>query len=127
MVEEQEQEQEEQEQALPEGQENVSVKWLATKLGYTRTYISILCKEGRIKASKPLGGNWVISREEVDKILTKGLQVKPGKDPEVNKIKLTEEQRKQLIPDPPVVPGEKPKVNDDEIALPFLKKNWRDI
>ena len=105
---------------VPEGKGHVTVKWLADTLGYNSAYISLLCKQGRIKAVKPVGGLWRIPREEADRIVSQGLPEKPGKEPNINRIKPTKEQRKQVVPDAPEPEAEEEE-SRDIIALPFLK------
>lgn len=50
-----------------------SIKELANALGFGRAYMSLLVKEGRIKAVKILGGQWRIPHSEYERLTKEGI------------------------------------------------------
>lgn len=84
-------------------QENryITTKQLAYKLHISRQWISDLCKTGRIKAVKPVGGHWRIPESEANKMLTQGLPAAPRPTPPrpTIKMKITREHAKKIMPE----------------------------
>jgi len=54
-----------------------SVKDVATVVGYSTAWVSYLCKTGRVKAIKPVGGQWRIPESEYKRIIEEGLPPLP--------------------------------------------------
>ena len=78
-----------------------TIKEIATKLGFSPAYISKLCKQGTIKAVKPLQGHWRVPLTEAERIMKEGIppmpRVKVEKEP-VTYIEVSREQQEKIAP-----------------------------
>ena len=79
-----------------------TVKQLAQKTGYTTTWISMLCKAGRIHAIKPTGGQWRIPASEFNRVIKEGIPPLPREKPAapITRIRVPVEKQKEIAPSP---------------------------
>lgn len=79
-----------------------TIKQVAIRLGYSTTWITFLVQNGRIKAMKPLGGQWRIPKSEYQRLTTEGIPPLPRerKKAPVEEIIVDEEKAKKVAPPP---------------------------
>lgn len=90
--------------------EYVTIAQIANELSYTRAWILNLIHQGRIKAIKPLGGNWRVPRSEYERIIKEGIPPmprEPVEKPPVTKIVVDEKKVIDKVVEPEKK-GEKP-------------------
>lgn len=74
---------------------------IAHTLNYSRQRITILVQQGRIRAVKPVGGQWRVARSEFERLKNKGMPPMPRerKKPPATVIEVSEEQRVKVAPE----------------------------
>lgn len=80
-----------------------SVAQIARELQYGHSWILELVRTGRIKAIKPLGGQWRVPNSEYERIKKEGIPPLPRLEPEkppVTEIEVNEEVVKDKIKEP---------------------------
>ena len=93
-----------------ESSDFVTISQLANKLHFSKFWIWELVTKGRIKAIKPLGGQWRIPRSEYERLLKEGIPPMPRKPiekPAVTEIVVDEEKVVSRVKEPKE-PEEKP-------------------
>lgn len=103
-----------------EAGDHVSVKKVATDLGYTTAWISLKCKLGQIKAVKPTGGQWRIPRSEYERLRTQGFPIIPQQRPKphVTEVEVSPEQERVIAPE--LQPREQPQEDKESNILTDL-------
>jgi len=81
-------------------QRYLTITELAEKMGYSTTWIQMNCKNGRIKAIKPLGHRWRIPESEVKRLLKEGIPPLPREEkrPEPTRIEVPPEKTAKVAP-----------------------------
>ena len=98
--------------------EYYTIPQVAHKLRYSSAWIWDMIQTGRIKAIKPLGGQWRVPRSEYDRLAKEGLPPlprKPREEPPVTKI---------TVPAEKVVKVKEPEVKTTPPAKPGLDLDW---
>ena len=78
-----------------------SVPDVANALGYSKTYIRELIRQGRIDAFKPGGGEWRIHGSEVQRlsnVIDGRGSLPPNPETPVYVIEVSEEEAKRILP-----------------------------
>ncbi len=101
--------------------EYFTIPQVARKLQYGNAWIWDMIQAGRIKAIKPLGGQWRVPRSEYDRLAKEGLPPlprKPREEPPVTKIKVKPEQASKV--ETPEVKEEPPAKGKEGLNLDWF-------